>query len=402
MYQFVYTELPQEHKMKYYSRNIEKKLKQLAKTYPVIVISGPRQSGKSTLAKHTFPNHQYINLERIDDREFAKNDPRAFLEQFNKKVIIDEIQYVPSLFSYIQAIVDDKKINADFILTGSSQLSLLEGVSQSLAGRSAIFQLLPLSYVEITAKQKNITLEEIIFAGGYPNIHFNQQPIVDWYSDYCRNYLEKDVRNILNIKNLGTFQLFLKMCAGRCGQIINYSSFANDCGISPNTAKEWMNILEASYIIYRLNPYYRNYSKRLIKSPKLYFYDTGVACYLLGITSAEQLRTHSLRGGLFESWAISEFKKKYFNQHRDAPLYYWRDNKGKEIDLIVEKREKFDIIEIKSGKTINSSFFDNFSYFENMASNDISEKLLIYGGNLNQERSKARVLSWQNLNDLKP
>ena len=387
--------------IRYYSRNIEKKIKLLSKTYPVIVISGPRQSGKSTLAQHLFFSHEYINLERIDDREFASNDPRAFLEQFKNKVIIDEVQYVPSLFSYIQANVDEKKIPAKFVLTGSSQLSLIEGVSQSLAGRAAVLQLLPLSKEEINLKRAKLTLEELIFNGGYPSIHFEKQPVVDWYSDYCRNYLERDVRTILNIKNLGTFQLFLKMCAARCGQIVNYSSFANDCGISPNTAKEWMNILEASFIIYRLYPFYKNYSKRLIKSPKLYFYDTGIACSLLGIKASEQLTTHSSRGGLFESWVISEFKKKFFNIHQEAPLYFWRDNKGREIDLIVENIEKFYAIEIKSGKTINNSFFYNLNYIESIAANDISRKVLIYGGNQNQKRSNSTVLSWNNISEMK-
>lgn len=384
--------------MKYHPRKIEKKLKALSKSYPVIVISGPRQSGKSTLARHFFSEHEYVNLERIDDREFAANDPRSFLAQFKKKVIIDEVQYVPSLFSYIQANVDEKKIPAKYVLTGSSQLSLLEGVSQSLAGRAAIFQLLPLLMEEI--QKKKISLEEIIFSGGYPSIHFDKRPIVDWYGDYCKNYLERDVRTLLNVKDLGTFQLFLKMTAARCGQIINYSSFANDCGVSPNTAKEWMNILEASFIIYRLHPFYKNYSKRLIRSPKLYFYDTGVACSLLGITTSESLLTHSLRGGLFESWAISELKKKYFNNHRESPLYYWRDNKGREVDLIIEDVEKFSAIEIKSAKTINSHFFDNLKFIESIAQKDLSKKILIYGGEQNQERSNGQVFSWRNLDQI--
>ncbi|MFW5871669.1 MAG: ATP-binding protein [bacterium] len=327
--------------------------------------------------------------------------PRAFLEQFKSKVIIDEVQYVPGLFSYIQANIDENKKPAKFVLTGSSQLSLIEGVSQSLAGRSAILQLLPLAQEEIHLKRTKFTTEEMIFSGGYPSIHFDKQPIIDWYGDYCRNYLERDVRTILNIKDLGTFQLFLKMCAARCGQIINYSSFANDCGISPNTAKEWMNILEASFIIYRLHPFYKNYSKRLVKSPKLYFYDTGVACSLLGITSSAQLITHSLRGGLFESWVISEFKKKYFNDHKEPPVYFWRDNKGKEIDLVVEKLEKFDAVEIKSAKTINFSFFDNLNYLESISQNEISKKILIYGGHQNQKRSNSLVFSWKSICEIK-
>lgn len=385
--------------MKYYTREIEKKIQELSKEYPVLVVYGPRQSGKSTLVKNIFKHHEYVNLENLDDREFATNDPRAFLEQFSGKVIIDEVQNVPSLFSYIQVNVDGQKIPAQYVLTGSSQLDLIEGVSQSLAGRASLYELLPLSLSEINLKKK-ISLEKVLFAGGYPSIHFDNRSITDWYKDYCRNYLERDVRKILNIKNLGTFQLFLKMCAARCGQIINYSSFANDCGISPNTAKEWLNILEASYIVYRLNPYYKNYSKRLVKSPKLYFYDTGVVCSLLGISSPDELVAHSLRGGIFESWIISEVKKSFYNNHRAAPLYYWRDNKGTEVDLIIEKAEKFDIVEIKSGKTINPSFFKNLNYLRSIADRDIKRSRLVYGGNKEQSRSDAEVISWSKVSRL--
>jgi predicted AAA+ superfamily ATPase len=260
-------------------------------------------------------------------RSFAKNDPRNFLLKYQGKVIIDEVQNVPELFSYIQGIVDQNKRPAEYILTGSSQIELLEKVTQSLAGRAAIFQLLPLSKNEIDEAlngKKGHSLEESIFLGSYPRIHFDKTPATDWYSDYCRNYLERDIRKLINIKDLETFQLFLKMCAARCGQIINYSSFANDCGISPGTAKQWMNLLEASYIIFRFHPYFKNYSKRLIKAPKLYFFDTGVAASLLGLQSSDELYTHPSRGGLFESWVITEIQKNYFNQHRPAPIYFWR------------------------------------------------------------------------------
>ena len=389
--------------MSYFPRNIENKLKGLAKSYPVLVISGPRQSGKSTLVKHLFPNHVYTNLENIDERMMAKEDPRSFLEKFNKKsVIIDEVQQVPSLFSYIQGIVDEKKQKAQFILTGSSGLDLLEGTSQSLAGRAAIFQLLPLCLEEFISYKKSFCLEEILFSGGYPSIHFDHQPICDWYQDYCQNYLERDVRRITAVKDLGTFQLFLKMCAARCGQIINYSSFANDCGITPNTAKEWINVLEASFIIFKLNPYYKNYSKRLIKSPKLYFYDTGVACSLLGITSSKTLITHSARGGIFESWIISEIKKKFFNIHRTAPLYYWKNNQGIEIDLIIENLEQLIALEVKSSKTFNKSFLTNLDHFHQFAETDICSQYLIYGGlsQQGQRIGKTQILSWKELHHL--
>ena len=383
--------------MFYYPRVMEKALEKLAKSYPILVISGPRQSGKSTLVKNMFPRYGYVNLEGPDERMMAQEDPRGFLERFKDNVIIDEIQYVPLLFSYIQSLVDEKKRKIQFILTGSSQLDLLEGVSQSLAGRACILQLFPLCLEEIRHKEKPASLEEILFSGGYPGIHFDRIPVVDWYQDYCHNYLERDVRRITVIRNLGTFQLFLKMCAARCGQIINYSGFANDCGISPNTVKEWMNILEASFIIFKLNPYYKSYKKRLTKASKLYFYDTGLVCSLLGITSSESLRVHSIRGGLFESWVISEFQKKYANIHRRAPLYYWRNNQGMEMDIIMEKLEQFIVLEIKSGKTLNKSFFKNLDVFDRIAKGDIHSKYIVYGGDQSQKRNDIQVVSWKKL-----
>ena len=389
--------------MAYFPRNIQDKLKDLAKSYSVLVISGPRQSGKSTLVKNIFPNHLYINLEDIDERMMARQDPKAFLERFNKyRVIIDEIQHVPSLFSYIQGIVDGQKKGGQFILTGSSQIDIFEGVSQSLAGRASILYLLPLCFKELASQSKPSSLEKILFSGSYPSIHFDHQPIVDWYQDYCQNYLERDVRRITAVKDLGTFQLFLKMCAARCGQTINYSSFANDCGVSPNTVKEWMNILEASFIIFKLNPYHTNYSKRLIKSSKLYFYDTGVVCSLLGITSPEALITHSVRGGIFESWIISELKKKFYNIHRVAPLYYWKNNQGIEIDIVIEKLEHLITLEIKSAKTLNKSFFRNLDYFYQLAQKDIHAQYLIYGGDSRQGQQigKTQVLSWKELSHI--
>ena len=387
--------------MKYFPRHMEGKLTELAKSYPVLVISGPRQSGKSTLAKNLFCHHHYVSLEDMDERMMAQEDPRGFLQRFQKGAIIDEIQRVPQLFSYIQGIVDKKKQPAQFVLTGSSQLEMLQGISQSLAGRASILKLLPLCLDEMPGRGSGLaSIEEALLHGGYPNIHFDGQPTVDWYLDYCKNYLERDVRLVTAIKDLGTFQLFLKMCAARCGQIINYTSFANDCGISPNTAKEWLNILEASFIVFKLNAYYKNYSKRLIKSSKLYFYDSGVACSLLGITCAESLITHSSRGGIFESWVISEIQKRCANVHRVAQLYYWRSARGIEIDLIVEKLEKLVALEVKSGKTINQSFFKNLNQFTEITGGDTCAQYLVYGGEQSYIRNGTNVLSWRELTGL--
>ena len=373
---------------------MQSKIASLAESYPVLVVSGPRQSGKSTLVRHVFPKHSYVNLENLDEQMMALEDPRSFLDRFKERVIIDEIQQAPGLLSYIQGIVDENKRNAQFVLTGSSSLDILQGVSQSLAGRASVLELLPLCRDELISQKDS--LEETLFLGSYPSIHFDDRPVVDWYQDYCSNYLERDVRRIVAVKNLGTFRLFLKMCAARCGQAINYTAFANDCGISPNTVKGWMNILEASFIIFRLYPYYKNYSKRLVKSPKLYFYDTGVACSLLDITEPEALMTHSLRGSIFESWVIGELKKKYANVHRNAPLYYWKNNQGTEIDLIVEKLEQIVAVEIKSGKTLSSSFFKGLHNFSQIARNDVSDRYLVYGGEIEQVKKEMNVFSWKN------
>ena len=376
---------------------MQSKIVSLGKSYPVLVVTGPRQSGKSTLVRHVFSDYPYVNLENLDERMMATEDPRGFLGRFKERVIIDEIQQAPGLLSYIQGIVDERKKSAQFILTGSSSLDILEGVSQSLAGRASVLRLLPLCREEIALKKSVDSLEEALLLGGYPSIHFDGRPAFDWYQDYCHNYLERDVRRLIAVKNLGTFQLFLKMCAARCGQLVNYTSFANDCGISPNTVKEWMNILEASFILFRLPSYYKNYSKRLVKSPKLYFYDTGVACSLLGIANSADLVAHSVRGGLFESWVISELQKKYLNLHQNAPLYYWRTGKGVEVDLIVEKGERVTALEIKSGKTLSSSFFKGLDDFAQIAGKDIRSKFLIYGGDEEHQRKGSKIFSWKSL-----
>ena len=392
MFDFTYTV-----SMNYHSRKMHAKLTELAEFYPILVVCGPRQSGKSTLVKHVFSEYRYVSLEDIDQRSFATHDPRGFLEHYADQVIIDEVQRVPALFSYLQTHVDASPHAAHYVLTGSAQLDLVAGVTQSLAGRAALFQLLPLAHTELPKRCARHSLEKTLYSGAYPRVQFDRVPIMDWYQDYIASYLERDVRQLINIKQLGTFQLFLKMCAARCGQIVNHVSLAEDCGISPNTAKTWLNVLEASYVIFRLPPFYRNYSKRLIKSPKLYFYDTGIVCALLGIRAADDLVTHSLRGGLFESWVISEYKKRFFNAHRDAPLYFWRDSKGREIDLVIEHQQQFHALEIKSGKTVNTHFFNNLDYLRSLAGDDMLQQCLVYGGRQSQKRSQGHIVSWQEL-----
>ena len=386
---------------RYQERSIQKKIAELAQFYKIVVVSGPRQSGKTTLVKKLFKHYEYINLEDIDERTMAEEDPRNFLASYPDKVIIDEVQRVPALLSYLQGHVDANPRNAQYILTGSSQIGLKDGVSQSLSGRSTILALLPFSSIELPKASQQQSLEYRLYAGSYPGIHCNHMPITDFYLDYIQTYLERDVSKLSNIQKLGTFQSFLKICAGHCGQIINYSSLAKDAGISPNTVKEWLNILELSYIIFRLQPYHKNYTKRLIKSPKLYFYDTGVACALLGIENEQDLATHNLKGGLFESWVISEYKKYYFNKHRDAPLYYWRDQAGHEIDLVIEQ-QKLHAFEIKSGTTPQQNFFKNLDYLRTLAGDDLLNQYVIYGGSQTRKHRQTQLLSWRDIHSVQP
>lgn len=382
------------------ARELEKKLKELIKTYPVIALTGPRQSGKTTLVKKLFSkSHKYVNLENIELRNFAKNDPQAFLQDNPSPLIIDEAQYVPDLFSYIQILVDEKK-DSKFILTGSQNFLLLEKISQSLAGRVSIFHLLPLSLTELkNAHYTPPSLEDLLFSGSYPKIYDQKLEPKEWYANYIQTYAERDVRSLKNIKDLGSFQIFLKMCAARTGQLLNLNSLGNDCGISHNTAKEWINILEASFIIFSLRPHFNNFNKRLVKSPKIYFYDSGVLCYLLGIESPDQLKTHYLRGGIFESFILSELIKNRINKKKSPNFYFWRDQHGHEVDCLIEN-EFLTPVEIKSAKTINSEFFEGLNYWNRLAKNTPENTFLIYGGNENQTRSYGKIISWKNLENI--
>ncbi len=379
-------------------RALSKKLKQLSSKFPVISVVGPRQSGKTTFVRSVFPKADYVNLEDLDNREFASRDPRGFLSTYNKKIIIDEAQRVPELFSYIQTESDKRNKTGQFILTGSQNFLLHERISQSLAGRVALLKLLPFSAAEISGSKYELAkISDYIRTGFYPRIYDKKISPKDWYPNYIRTFVERDVRLIKNIPNLNTFQKFLKLCAGRTGQILNLSSLGNDCGITHNTAKSWLSILEASYIIFLLKPYYKNFNKRLVKMPKLYFYDTGLVCSLLDIQNSAQLTSHYLYGSLFEAFVLSEIIKYRFNRGMEHNCYYWRDKTGNELDCIVDMPEAPLKIEIKASKTIADDFFNGFRYWNKIAGKADKKTYLVYGGSENQKRSAADIISWKNI-----
>lgn len=375
-------------------------IQQKAKHYPVVVITGPRQSGKSTLAKALFSRKPYFTLEDLDHRQFATEDPRGFLGQFPEGAVLDEVQHCPELFSYLQSHVDSQNKKGLFVLTGSQQFGLLSKITQSLAGRAGLVQLLPFTLSELQAAHRTpSSVEKLLFTGLYPPIYDRKIAPEIWLSDYVMTYLERDVRQLINVKSLRTFHLFLKMCAARTGQILNLSSLASDCGITHNTAKAWISVLEASYIIFLLTPHHNNFNKRLIKSPKLYFYDTGLACLLAGLQSSEQLMTHPMRGAIFETWVVSELIKGRFNQGLLSNLYFWRDNQGHEVDIILEQGNQLIPIEVKSGKTIASDYFSGIEYWQSL-SGQTSRAWLVYAGKQDQKRSCVEVISWLNVDRL--
>ncbi len=382
-------------------RTLSKKLRMLALKFPVVSIMGPRQSGKTTLVKNVFPRLAYVSLEDIDAREFAAKDPKGFLTTYEKGVIIDEVQRVPDILSYIQTAVDAKKAAGQFILTGSQNILLHERISQTLAGRVAILKLLPLSLEELEStsySKKNI--DDYIFTGFYPRIYDKKITPSDWYGNYIQTYVERDVRLIKNIGDLNTFQKFIKLCAGRIGQLLNLSSLGNECGITHNTAKAWLSILESCYILFLLRPYHKSFNKRLVKMPKLYFYDPGLACSLLGIQARGQLATHYMRGGLFESALISELVKERYNRGEEPNCYFWRDKTGIEVDYLIERAGMLAPVEIKSGKTIAADFFDGLKYWTKVAGKNSKDLYLIYGGSEDQKRSSVNVISWRNISSI--
>ena len=380
------------------ARDLTSKLKELVSKYPVVTLTGPRQSGKSTLLKATFPDYEYVSLEDPDMRLFAQSDPRGFLATYTDKAIVDEVQRVPDLFSYIQTHVDKAGSEGIFLLAGSNNFLLMESIGQSLAGRTAILKLLPFSHKEM--KEANIlphSIDEEIFNGGYPRLYSKDITPTDFYPFYIQTYVERDVRLMKNIDDLSKFIRFIKLCAGRIGQLLNLSSLGNDCGISTSTAQSWLSILEASYIVYLLKPDHNNYSKRLIKTPKLYFYDTGLACSLLEIKNAEQVASHFLRGGLFENMVINEFIKDALNKGEEPELTFWRDKTGNEVDLLRKVGDKQYAYEIKSGATFSQDYFKGISIWAKLSGANSSQCKAIYAGNKNLKASIGEVVAWESL-----
>lgn len=378
-------------------RSAETRLIKLSKTFRSVAVVGPRQSGKTTLCRKVFPDKLYISLENPDMLEFARVDPRGFLAQYKNGAILDEIQRAPHLFSYLQQVLDETRKKGLFILTGSNNFLLQENITQTLSGRIAYLQLLPLSLYELKAAGKlQQSYPSHILQGGYPEVVSKKIQPVDWYNDYISTYVERDVRQLKNINNLSLFSKLLRLCAGRTGQLLNHTALSNDCGVDQKTVAAWLSILQSSYIIYLLKPYHTNFNKRIIKSPKLYFYDTGLVCSLLGITQAKQVITHPSKGFLFENLIIAELLKERLNKGASDNLYYWRDKTGNEVDLLLEEVGKLTAIEMKAGETISHDFFKGLNYFSSLHTKKM-EQWLVYGGKEAQKRSKGIIVKPWNL-----
>ena len=386
-------------------------LKRAAAEYPVVTVTGPRQSGKTTLVRDVFRRHDYASLEDPDLRAFASEDPRGFLAQFAGPVVLDEVQRTPDLFSYIQTVVDDDPTPGRFILSGSQNFLLLRSISQSLAGRSAILHLLPFSWSELQGRPPlpltsigralprkrpaaGAKLMSTLFTGFYPRIHDKRLQPGRWLANYYRTYVERDVREIVNVGDLETFGRFVRLCAGRNGQLLNLSSLAGDAGVTHTTAKRWISILETSFLVTLLRPHHRNFRKRLVKAPKLYFLDTGLLCYLLRIRSPEDLRLHASRGSIFESFVLSEFIKNYANHGLEPDVYFWRDSAGHEIDVLLERGRELVPVEIKSGQTIASDFFAGLKYWRKLIADPDAAAALVYGGDRTFRRRGITVYEW--------
>lgn len=378
----------------------ESLLKQLAGQYPVVTITGPRQSGKTTMCRMAFPEMAYASLEEPDTREFAANDPRGFLAQFSNGAILDEIQHVPELSSYIQVAVDVPDFRGNYILTGSQNLSVCNTVNQSLAGRTALLTLLPFSFIEISDNWSDSNIDHLIYQGGYPRIYHRELNPTRTLSDYTATYIERDVRQLSMVKDLTVFQRFLGLCAGRTGQLLNYANLSNDTGVSQSTIKEWLSILEASYICFRLLPYFGNISKRLVKSRKLYFYDVGLAAYLMGINSVEQLTVHPLRGMLFENLIVTEVMKHFFNKGQSRPgLMFYRDSNGNEVDIVARRGTGIVPIEIKSASTVTPQFFKGLKRFKAIVDRS-TNGILVYGGSDTRIQNGVQITGLCSLNEM--
>ena len=375
-------------------RQIENILLRNASQYPVVAVMGARQSGKTTLVRHAFPDHPYISLEDPDTRFLAAEDPRGFLSRIKKGGIIDEIQRVPELLSYMQTHVDEKGTAGQFIVTGSNQFLLSQHISQSLAGRISLLKLMPFTISELGNRLPD-TAAKYIYTGNYPRIYHDSLNPTDWYLNYVETYLEKDLKDIIKVSDLNNFRRFTALLASMCGQLVNLSQIGNALGISHNTAKAWLSAMEQSYLIFLLQPYHKNYKKRLVKTPKLYFYDTGIACALLRMHSYAGLDTHHFYGSLFENMVIAEILKETMHRNSRPNLYFWRDHQGREIDCVIEESNTLRAIEIKSSQTIRKNFFKNLFFFNDIATEDNTVSFLIHGGNTESSFKDIRTINWK-------
>lgn len=395
-----------------YQRVIESHIRKALAEYPVVALTGPRQSGKTYLLRRRFSDYRYVLLDEIDKRQYAQSDPRGFLAQFTGPVIIDEAQRVPELFSYLLALVDSSEESGRFILSGSQNFLLLESITQSLSGRVAVTHLLPLSLDELAFRppisisdleagrlpsdsgfQKD--LFETLITGGYPRIHDRQLDPRQWLDDYFQTYVQRDVRTLLNVGSLDSFTRFVQLCAGRVGHPLNASALGSDCGVSHVTVKRWLSVLQASFVLFLLEPHFDNFSKRIVKAPKLFFFDTGLLCRLLRIRLADELRMSPYRGAVFESYVVSELYKAYVHQRQQPPLYYWRDSAGREVDLVIDAGSRLVPVEIKSGETMNPSMTSGLTYWRSLARERAGPSMLVYGGTESFTFRDCRVYSWK-------
>ncbi len=379
-------------------RSASASLARMAAGFPILVVTGPRQSGKTTLAQASFPEKPYVSLENLNERSFASEDPQGFLARYPAGAIIDEIQHVPALFSYLQTRVDTARRMGEFVLTGSQNFGLLANVSQSLAGRAGIIQLLPFSIGELAAAGRltaaTASLDQLLYSGLYPPLHDRPLDPAQWFGSYILSYLERDLRQLARVHDLGLFQRFIALCAARTGQLLNLSALGVDCGISQSTAKNWLDLLQASYVVYLLRPHHRNFGKRLVKTPKLYFCDTGLAAALMNVQGVSHMAIHPARPALFESLIVIEYLKRRYNAGRAGNLFFWRDNIGHEVDLLLDEGERLLPVEIKSGQTVSSEHFDGLRTWQRYAGAAAGPPALIYAGTDRYLRSGIEVVPW--------